>query len=323
MSDDLTTILDAAGAERPVIFASVECAPIAILFAATYPERTAGLILCDPTITYSVTDDTPWQWTPLQWANWAREVRAEYPLDRWWEGPPDHPERAWFDRYVRASISPGGLIAEFDRFQATDIRAVLPTVSAPTLVLVGPKGNDDMDPRNGRLAAQRIAGAHLVEVPDEAPLNWFHWYGRARGVIGQIRSFLADLSDEEAHLDQILATVLFTDIVGSTERSASLGDHAWSGLRAQHDAIARAMITRVRGREIKTMGDGFLATFDGPARGVRCAEAIAEAVRSLGIEIRAGLHTGEIALDGDDISGIAVRVSCRSPARPRSSCHKR
>jgi class 3 adenylate cyclase len=312
MTDDIRTVIDDVGSERVAIFATVECAAIAIMFAATYPDRTTGLILCDPTITYCATEDTPWSWTEREWRAWSEEVRASYPLDRWWLGPPDHPERAWFERFVRASISPGALIAEFERFMDTDIRAVLPTVSAPTLVLVDPNAaSSDIDPRNGAFAADRIPGARLVEVQDAAPLQWLHWYGRAEGILREVAAFLSALREEAARFDRVLATVLFTDIVSSTERSAELGDRAWGSLRDQHDAIVRAMLARFRGREIKTMGDGFLATFDGPARAIQAAREITRAVQPLGIEVRAGLHTGEIELQGDDIAGLAVAIGAR------------
>jgi class 3 adenylate cyclase len=313
MTDDLLAVMDAAGADRPVIFASVECAPLAILFAATYPERTGGLILCDPVATLCATEDTPWMWTRPEWDAWAREVRGGvYPLPRWWSGPPDHPEREWFERYVRASIAPGGLIAEFDRFIETDIRAVLPTVSAPTLVLVDPEGaGEDTDPRSGRLVAERIPGARLEEVPDEEPFHWLHWYGRANGIIRRTQAFLAEIREEEARFDRVLATVLFTDIVASTEKSAALGDRAWRDLLERHHAVVRAMLARYRGVEVDTAGDGFFATFDGPARAVRCAQAIAETVRPLGIEIRAGVHTGEVETIDERAGGLAVTIGAR------------
>ncbi|HEX6844247.1 MAG TPA: adenylate/guanylate cyclase domain-containing protein [Actinomycetota bacterium] len=316
MTDDLLAVLDAAGADRPVIFASVECAPLAILFAATYPDRTGGLILCDPVITYCATEDTPWMWTKPEWDAWARDVRGQYPLARWWSGPPDHPERAWFERYVRASIAPGALIAEFDRFLETDIRAALSTVSAPTLVLVDPAGTgEDLDPRNGRFAAERIPGARLAEVPDPEPLHWLPWYGRAGGIIRQSLAFLAEIREEEARFDRVLATVLFTDIVGSTRTSAALGDHAWRDLLERHNAIVRALLTRYRGVEVDTAGDSFFATFDGPARAARCAQAIVDAVRPLGIEIRAGLHTGEIETIDGKPGGLAVTIGARIGAK--------
>ena len=316
MTDDLGIVMDAAGAERPVIFTSVECAPIAVLFAATYPERVAGLILCDPTITYCATEETPWAWTRAQWEAWAREVRDGFPLARWWGGPEDRPEREWFMRYVRAACAPGALIAEFDRFLETDIRAILPSVSAPTLVIVDPTNDGaDVDPRNGRYAAERIPGAQLEEISADASLNWSHWYGRSEAIVRVVGSFLREIRFKEARFDRVLATVLFTDIVDSTAQSAAMGDAAWRATREQHDRIVRSALTRYRGREIKTMGDGFLATFDGPARAIACATTIAAAVRPLGIEVRAGVHTGEVAFEDGDVSGLGVAIGARVEAK--------
>ncbi len=317
MTDDLLAVLDAAGSGRPVIFASIDCAPLAILFAATYPERVEGLILCDPTVTFGATEDTPWMWTRPEFETWARDLRGDYPLPRWWAGPLDHSERAWFERYVRASIAPGALIAELRRFMETDIRSVLPTVSAPTLVLVETEENESS--RGGRFAAERIPGARLEAIPDVAPLNWLHWYGRADGILRSVARFLSELLEEEARFDRVLATVLFTDIVGSTQKAAELGDHGWGELVERHHAIVRAMLTRYRGTEVDTAGDGFFATFDGPARAVRCAQAIVEVVRPLGIEVRAGVHTGEVETIAGKAGGLTVTIGARVGAAAGAS----
>jgi class 3 adenylate cyclase len=311
-TDDLLVVLEAAGSERVAIFATQEHAVIAAMFAATYPERTAGLILCDPYTTYVRTDETPWMWSWDGWEQVFHNIRAEYPQNKWWSGPPDHPERAWFDRWIRSGAAPGALIAEFRRFQNTDIRPVLPVIAVPTLVIADPTGTEDIDPRNGKLVADRIAGARFVEIasPDPAS-NWLHFYGRAEPILRETAAFLATLREDQAGLDRVLATVLFTDIVDSTAQAAAMGDARWREVRAQHDQIVRAHLARFRGTEIKTMGDGFLATFDGPARGVRCAGSIAAAVRPLGIEIRAGLHTGEVTREGDDVAGIGVAIGAR------------
>jgi class 3 adenylate cyclase len=159
-----------------------------------------------------------------------------------------------------------------------------------------------------RFVAEHISGAQLVEL---AGADHLPWEGDSDLIISEIDRFLRSVRDEEAELDRVLATVMFTDIVGSTERSSALGDRSWQNLLADHDRIVRGLIARYRGREIKTLGDGFLATFDGPARAVRCALAIAQAVRDLGIDVRIGLHTGEIELDGDDVRGIAVHIGSR------------
>jgi class 3 adenylate cyclase len=202
-------------------------------------------------------------------------------------------------------------LAEFRRFLSTDVRAVLPFVRVPTLVIVDPNGEGDSDPGNGRFAASRIPGASIVEVPDAGGVDWHHWYGRASGIVHEIGTFVRDVIDEEARFDRVVATIMFTDIVASTSKAAELGDRRWRELVERHHAIVRAMLARYRGKEVDTAGDGFFATFDGPARGIRCAVAIADAVQPLGIEIRTGLHTGEVETIDEKVGGIAVTIGAR------------
>ena len=224
----------------------------------------------------------------------------------------DGPERDWYTRYQRASITPGSGVAEFRRYMRTDVRAILPSIQVPTLVLSSTSGEGLNSPENGRYLASRIPGARLVEIerpPDE--IHWLHWYGRAEPILGEVGRFLADLREEEDSFDRVLATVLFTDIVGSTERAAELGDRGWREVVERHHATVRAMLARYRGIEVDTAGDGYFATFDGPARGIRCAQAIVGAVRPLGLEIRAGLHTGEVETIDRKAAGIAVMIGAR------------
>jgi class 3 adenylate cyclase len=187
-----------------------------------------------------------------------------------------------------------------------DLRDLLPTIGVPTLVLH--RAQDPLEPiLSGRFLAERIPGARLVELPG---VDYLPWVGETEGLLGEIEVFLT--GERRARVpDRVLGTVLFTDIVDSTARAASMGDGAWRDVRAEHDRVIRAELGRSGGREIKTMGDGFLAMFDGPAKAVRCAQAIASGMQALGIEIRAGLHTGEIELEGDDVSGIAVAIGAR------------
>jgi class 3 adenylate cyclase len=190
----------------------------------------------------------------------------------------------------------------------TDVRHILPSVQAPTLVLHR-TGDRMTKVDEGRYTAAHTPGARIVELPGED-----HLYP-LDDLVPHIAAFVESLRVEQAEFERVLATVLFTDIVDSTVQAAALGDAGWRDVRARHDLIVRSQIARYRGREIKTMGDGFLATFDGPARGVRCAKAIAEAVAPLGIEIRAGLHTGEVAIEGDDVAGIGVVIGARVGTR--------
>ena len=200
----------------------------------------------------------------------------------------------------------GARIAEDEMLSRVDLLSLLPTIQVPTLVLH--RTDDPLEPvQSGRLLAERIPGATLVELPGRDSLPWI---GEAEAVLEQIEVFLTG-ARRTAEPDRALATVLFTDVVDSTARAAAMGDRPWRDVLEQHDRIVRAEIGRMRGREIKTMGDGFLATFDGPARAIGCAAAIAEGVRALGIEIRAGLHTGEIETLGDDVGGIAVAIGAR------------
>jgi len=191
----------------------------------------------------------------------------------------------------------------------TDVRHVLPTIRVPTLVLHR-AGDVAVDVGQGRYLAEHVAGVKYVELPGS---DHFPWVGDADAVLDEIEEFLTGVR-HGPEPDRVLATVLFTDIVGSTERAAALGDRGWRELLANHHTVVRRELGRFRGREVKTLGDGFLATFDGPARGIRCACAIRDGVRPLGIEIRAGLHTGECAVMGDDVGGIAVHIGARVAA---------
>lgn len=316
--DDLLAVMHAAAADRPVLVATAECAATAVLFAATYPNEIAALVLCDPLVTYAATEDTPGSMPRQEWEDWFAEIRIEFPKSSWWDGPEDHPERDWLFQYIRSSVAPGGLIAEFRRFLETDVRPILPSVRVPTLVLVDPDGDQDTDPRNGRLVAERIPGAKLVEVGSSGGPSWNHWYGRADGIIQQLGRFIRELS-EEARFDRVLATVMFTDIVNSTKLAAELGDRAWRELLSRHHAIVRGMLARYRGTEIDTAGDGFFASFDGPARAIRCGRAIADAVTSLGLEIRAGIHTGEVETIDGKLGGLAVVIGARIGAAAKPS----
>jgi class 3 adenylate cyclase len=319
--DDIRAVMDAASSERAFLFGIESGASLCFTFAATHPHRTAGVIVQAPMVRGTPAPDYP--------ASWSREMYEEY-FERiehaWGTGAfvrevvemlsPSllHDEtivRA-YGKLLRLSASPGDAIARDRAVMETDVRHILPSVQAPTLVLHR-IGDRMTKVDEGRYTAEHTPGAHIVELSGDD-----HLYP-LDDLVPHISAFVESLRVEQADFDRVLATVLFTDVVDSTVQAAALGDARWGGLRARHDLIVRSQIARYRGREIKTMGDGFLATFDGPARGVRCAEAIAVGVRPLGIEIRAGLHTGEVTFDGDDISGLGVTIGARVGAKAGAS----
>src|SRR5262249_38446919 len=205
------------------------------------------------------------------------------------------------------SLTPGAIYAEAWRFAQTDVRGVLPSIQAPTIVLHR-RGDPTERIEGGRYVAAAIRGARFIELQGG---NYFPWLGDQDAVLREVATFLEELREEEAELDRVLATVLFTDVAGSTAKAAEIGDARWSELVARHHATVRTLLSRYRGREIDTAGDGFFALFDGPVRAVRCAQAVSDAVRPLGLEVRAGVHTGEVDLAGEKVTGIAVNIGAR------------
>ncbi len=312
LTDDVLAVLKAARSERASIMATYESTIVASLFAATYPERTRSLILIDPQVSYLPTEEMPWMPSLLRWQEQIQAVRDTWGTPDWWDVPAG-PEREWFARYARSSVTPGGLAAELTRYLHTDIRAVLPTIQVPTLVLVDSDRFYEVLPETGHFVARKIPGARVIEHSSRGGSH-FHWYARNEAIVAEVRRFLAEIGEEEASFDRILATVLFTDIVESTRHAAELGDRRWRDVVLRHHATVRGLLARYRGIEIDTAGDGFFASFDGPARAVRCAMAITDAVRPLGIEVRAGLHTGEVERVGNKIGGLAVNIGARVAA---------
>ena len=315
--DDIRAVMDAAGSERAVMWAAQEGSRIALLFAATYPERTSAVVLYDPSARGSWAPDYPWAATEDEWRRELREVR-----DRW--GDRDYlVERAhrlspvgaqneewldWFVRYMRRSASPAEAVVFHRMSMEGDVRDVLGAVRAPTLVLHRSEMREE-----ATYVAERVAGARRVEV--EGLRDWFSWADPERNAIllRETHQFLETLSAPREP-DRVLATVLFTDIVGSTARAAELGDAAWSELLARHHTLVRGELVRYRGEEHDTAGDGFFATFDGPGRAIECACAIRDAVRALDLEIRAGLHTGECERVDGKLGGIAIPTGARIAA---------
>jgi class 3 adenylate cyclase len=316
-ADDLIAVLDAAGSSRAALFAGAEAGWVAMIAAATHPERFSALILYQTAATWARTEETPWNPSPDEWREsepyWLTAgtvafeegwIRANEPSLASVPGAAEY-----LAKLGRGTIGLGGGLAEFRRYNSTDIRAVLPAIRVPTLVLCRP-ANVTEDPRSGPFLASKIPGSRLVELPGA---DYLPWAGESDALLDEVEEFLTGVR-REPEPDRVLATVLFTDIVGSTEKAAALGDGAWRELRIAHHDRVRHLLDTHRGHEVDTAGDGFFATFDGPARAVRCAMAIAEAVRPLGVEIRAGCHTGEVELVGKDVAGVAVHIGARVAA---------
>jgi pimeloyl-ACP methyl ester carboxylesterase len=312
--DDVRAVLDAVGSDRAALFGHSEGGNMCVLFAATYPERTTGLITLgcfakrrDPD------DDYPWAPTAENREEAAAEVEQHWghmrPEDVEYYAPSRLGDEQFvrnLEQYLRRGASPGAAAALLRMNSYIDVRDVLPTIQVPTLVLHR-TGDHDVDVAEGRYLASKIPGTKFVELPGND-----HWIsaGNTDEIADEIEEFLTG-TRPVPQPDRVLATVLFTDIVASTERAAELGDSRWRELLSTHDAAVRRELARFRGREVDTAGDGFLATFDGPARAVRCAQTIGDSVRQLGVDVRAGIHTGECELDGPKIRGIAVHTGAR------------
>jgi class 3 adenylate cyclase len=309
--DDVIAVMDAAGSERAAIAGTLEGGPMAALFAATYPDRVSALIL------YAAFARATWA-PGYEWA-WSAEERAarmDELADHWGEGwvaagvapsrMMDADFMEWAGRLERLAASPSTIKRIFDLIGEFDVREVLPSIRVPTLVL---HRRDDsfIKIEHSRFLAEHIPGAKLVEL--EGGDNMYS-LGDSEGLLGEMEEFL---TGERHHVepDRMLATVLFTDICNSTEHAARMGDRGWRFMLERHDALFRRSLERHRGREVKHTGDGFLATFDGPARAIRCASDHAESVASIGLEVRAGLHTGEMEVLDGDLGGLAVHIAAR------------
>jgi len=318
--DDMRAVLAAVGSERAALLGTSEGACSCIMFAATYPERVQAMVLFSPFVIGLADNDCPWAWTSDFW-DLLREA-----MDTSWGTPDgsgveyctpslagDETAREWYAHYWRAAASPGAALSLLEVNTQLDIRPVLPTVRVPTLVL---QRTDEVwvNINYGRYTAGRIPGATLVELPGT---DHYPWEQNADEVVGEIEEFLTGARTERDS-DRVLATVLFTDIVESTEQASAAGDRRWRELLDAHDEMVRRQLERFAGREVKSTGDGFLATFDGPARGIRCALAIGDGARRLGVRVRAGLHTGELERRGDDVGGIAVHIGSRVAAQAQA-----
>lgn len=319
--DDVRAVMDAAGVERAALFGwGTGGPPLAAFFAAAHPERTLAVCM-DGYMLERQDADYPWGWDEDEHeglvqglvGNWGDEERTagfvSYGFgDAPGEVPADPEFFRWCAKFARFSATPGSFAAFARMWYETDVRDVLPSIQLPTLVLYKNDARSFAGRDQGAYLADRIPGARLAGVPGIAPVVWIE---DPDAYVAAIEEFLSSVRAEEAELDRVLATVLFTDIVGSTAKAADLGDRGWRDLVQRHHAVVRALLARYRGKEVDTAGDGFFASFDGPARAVRCAGAIVDAVRPLGIEIRAGLHTGECNVIDRKIGGIAVNIGAR------------
>jgi class 3 adenylate cyclase len=316
--DDVLAVMDAAGSERAAICGTLEGGPMAALFAATHPDRTTALVMYATFARATWAPDYEWAWSA---EDRNREMDAS--VEHWGQGliasgvapsMRDDPSFIeWAGRLERLAASPGTIRRIFDLIGEFDVRDVLPSIRVPTLVM---HRRDDsfIKVEHSRYIASKVPGARYVELEGEE--NMFS-IGDSEAIIGEVEEFLTG-TRHEREPDRMLATVLFTDICDSTRRAAEMGDTGWRFLLERHDALFRQALERHRGREVKRTGDGFLATFDGPARAIRCAASVAEAMGSLGLQIRAGLHTGELEVMDGDLGGLAVHIASRvmSAAEP-------
>jgi class 3 adenylate cyclase/pimeloyl-ACP methyl ester carboxylesterase len=312
--EDIPIVLDAVGSEKAAVITNLGAGIMATMYAAVHPERVANLILVDCFARFTAAPDYPFG-APADWIDRttdAAETRMGrgHMLDLFAPSlaADEGLRRAW-SRYERLATSPGMAIAALRLVYGSDIRSVLPTIRVPTLV-VHRAGAREISAAHGRYLAEHIPGARYVELPG---VDNFIWAGDQDATLDEIQNFVTGVRPAPTPR-RALATVLFTDIVDSTRKAAEMGDRAWRRLLDEHFGVTRRQLDRFDGRQVKKVGDGVLATFDGPARAVRCAAAIRDGVAELGLELRAGLHTGEIELQPDDIAGLAVHIGARISA---------
>jgi pimeloyl-ACP methyl ester carboxylesterase/class 3 adenylate cyclase len=319
--DDLRAVMDAVGSRRAAIMGFSEGAPMTLLFAASHPERTAAVVLFGGGASYVKAGDYPWGMTPREWDEDLRQSATQVGTDEFLEGrlqffapslSRDEVFRRWWRRWVTTSASPGAMLALRKMNSEIDVRHILRSIRVPTLVLW--RAGDHEYPDEGRYIAEKVPGAEVMELPGRD----HGYFVQPEQIPGAVEPFLRGIWDrgewELVESERVLATVLFTDIVASTAKLAELGDRRWGEVVQQHHALVRRQLVRFSGREIDTAGDGFFASFDGPARAIRCACAIREAVRPRGLEVRAGLHTGECEVIDGKVGGIAVHIGARVAA---------
>ena len=312
--DDIRAVMDAVRSRRAALIASGEAGAMAMLFAATYPERVAALVLWGPVARGVASEDYPIGESEAEWQQQLDEIEKGWGTRAFFEKQfaevrgelvDDEATFEWYCETLRCAASPGAALTAHRMAMDVDVRAVLVAIRVPVLILHRPTMRTDAE-----YIADRISGARRVEVPGRASM----FVGSGERTLDEIEHFLGTaLGDAEP--DTVLSTVLFTDIVGSTERAAALGDRRWRETLERHNAIVRQLLDSFGGREIDTAGDGFFSSFDGPARAIRCAVAISRSMQELELEIRSGLHTGECEIHGDKLAGIAVNLGARVAAK--------
>ena len=317
--DDIRTVMDAVGSQRAVLACFADSGPLGALFGATYPERTRALVFLNASPRTAWAPDFPWGMTDEAFqaeleSTLTRWGTREFAVDTIRQAAPNrvHDEQFidWWATSMRLSATPRAAADLLRMYYEMDVRDVLPAIHVPTLVLAA-----NPVAEQAAAMASAIPGAELVRIDSPAPTVM----ADPDPYLEQIGRFAERLEHDEAELDRVLETVLFTDIVGSTDRAAAAGDHAWRRMVEAHHHLVRGMLTRWRGREMDTAGDGFFAAFDGPARAIRCAEAIVAGVRALGIEVRAGVHTGECDIVDGKVAGLTVAIGARIAAKAAPS----
>jgi pimeloyl-ACP methyl ester carboxylesterase len=315
-ADDVRVVMDAAGSRRAALLALVDGGRMAMLFAASFPDRTSGLILINSAARFLRSDDYPCGVPEPATQRLLDTIGSEWGkgaiIDFWAPTHADDPDfQRWWARYQRMSASPSMGQSALRTAIGIDVRHVLPAIRVPTLVLQRAE-NPLVSVEHGKYLAEHIPDAAYVELPG---VDFFPWTVHANEALGEIEEFLTGVRSD-VEIDRMLATIMFTDIVSSTEQLARLGDRRWAEQLDAHHRIVRSQLRAYDGNEINTVGDGFLATFNGPVRAIRCACAIRHDVQSLGLEIRAGLHTGEVQLQGrHDVAGMSVHVGARVAAK--------
>jgi class 3 adenylate cyclase len=320
MLGDVEAVLDAVGSPKTTLVGLWDGCLTSTLYAATHPDRVSSLVLFGSSPAQMSDADYPWGWDQAGWSNWLASIRQGWGTRAWivrnarWMGPgmlDDPGELEHWIAYTRLSASPSSAEAVMRIHMDTDIRQVLPVVHAPTLVLH--RTGDQVEAiEAGRYVASKIPGAQFVELTGDDAIPWI---GDTEAVLREIEVFVTgDKGRPRSRPDRRLATVLFTDIVASTEQVVSLGDTAWQRRLAEHDEVVRRELARHHGRFIDSAGDGILATFDGPAAAIRCAYAIINGVRAIGLNLRAGVNTGEVEMDGNHVRGVAVHIGARIAA---------